>query len=346
MPVFNSHKYYLKLKQFRVFHVLALSFGLLSASYSISKQKENTISYQEAAKYTHMLWQHPKIQPININLLSIKNYSGIPIEKRSENAEYYNHGKIPYEIDILTSSLIQSTRQFTLNNSQLGDYQLQFSIDRYQLPHKYAPDDNIWDELKDEVDRWALKEKSSLVSLSLKISSANKPISPWSKTITSRLTSCDVNISPQALLHFASSNQTLEEYLQSAPAQAFIASSNYLIIEALKFLRTKNQLAVISKMNGNEFLIKSDGASFNPGDLLPVYQVNNQQTSSLPLGLVEVVKTYGNQAVAYPINFKYAHAKVGDQVEMNIASGFEEPDYLLDTKNRCGNTQVFEVAAR
>ncbi|PCI72764.1 MAG: hypothetical protein COB38_03200 [Gammaproteobacteria bacterium] len=328
-------------KSYSNFLLIILIITSQSTAASSSDQKE--ISYQEAASYTHLLWNNTNQQPININLLPIQNFSGIPIEKRSENTEYFNHGKIPIEIDLLARSLLQSSYQLRLKNKMAGDYQFQFSLEKYQLPHQYAPDDNIWQEYKDEVDRWLDRGVSSQVKLTLNITSVNKPTLPWSKSILAQLTQCDLNKSPQPLLPFASNNKNLTQYVKSMPAQAFIAANNYLILEALKYLRSRNEFATIEKINGGELFIKSLRTHFNQGDSLSVHQENNGQVSSFPIGLVEIVKTFENQATAYPLNFKSSHVRVGDKIALNNSEQFQQPDYLLKSKNACGMVKVIDA---
>ncbi len=311
-----------------------------------SPKMKNKISYQNAASYTHLLWNNINQQPININLLPIQNLSGIPIEKRTENTEYFNHGKIPIEIDLLSSSLIQASQQFLLKRNIAGDYRFQFAIEQYKLPHQYAPDDSIWQEYKDEVDRWLQTGRSSQVKLTLKITSVNKPTLPWSKSILAQLTQCDLNLSPQPLLPFASNNENLSQYVNSMPAQAFIAANNYLILEALKYLRSRNKFATIEKINGGEFILKSASTHFTQGDNLSIHQENKGKISGFPVGLVEIVKTFENQATAYPLNFKPSQVREGDRVALNNTNQFEKPDYLLNSKNACGMIQVIDAVAR
>lgn len=319
--------------------ILASNLSLVSAS------NLNKISYQNAASYTHILWNNTNTDPIRINLLPIQNFSGIPIENRSENTEYFNHGNIPIEINILSSSLIQSSYQFELKRKVLGDYQFQFVIEQYKHPHPYAPDNNIWQEYKDEVDRWLDTKKSSKVKLTLKIKSANKPSSPWSKSVVAQLTQCDVNLSPQPLLPFINDNKNLAQYISATPAQAFIAANNYLIIESLRYLRNKNEFATIEKINGGEFFIKSVATPFIKGDNLSIHQENNGKISNFPIGLVEVVKTFDNQATAFPLNFKPSQVRVGDRVALLNNSQFKKPDYFLESINTCGMVKVIDAVA-
>ena len=318
---------------------------ITSQSTTASSSDQNEISYQEAASYTHLLWNNINQQPININLLPIQNFSGIPIEKRSENTEYFNHGKIPIEIDLLSRSLLQSSYQLQLKSKMAGDYQFQFSLEKYQHPLQYAPDDNIWQEYKDEVDRWLDSGVSSQVKLTLKITSVNKPTRPWSKSVLTQLTQCDLNLSPQPLLPFASNNKNLSQYVKSMPAQAFIAANNYLILEALRYLRGRNDFASIEKINGGEFFVKSVGTHFNQGEILSIHQENNGKISTFPIGLVEIVKTFKSQATAYPLNFKPSQVRVGDRVALNSPERFKQPEYLLKSKNPCGMVQVIDAIA-
>ncbi len=316
---------------------------IMSLPTFASSSTNNKISYQKAASYTHLLWNNTNQHPIKINLLAIQNFSGIPIEKRSENTEYFNHGKIPVEIDLLSSSLLQSSHQFQLKNGMPVDYQFQFALEQYQHPFQYAPDDNIWQEYKDEVDRWLVSGISSQVKLTLTITSVNKPMPPWSKSVLSQLSQCDLNLSPQPLLPYASNNKNLSQYVKAMPAQAFIAANNYLILEALKYLRSKNEFATIKKINEGEFFIKSLKTHFNLGDNLSIHQENNGKISSFPIGLVEIVKTFENQATAYPLNFKPSQVRVGDRVAMNHNHRFNKPNYLLNLKNSCGMVKVIDA---
>ncbi len=326
---------------------LVLTFLTFTSNLTnASANHQSNIAYQNAASYTHIKWNSTNDQIISINLLPLQNFSGIPIEKRSENTEYFNHGKIPIEIDLLSSSLLQSSRQFMLESQSTGDYQFQFILEQYQLPHHYAPDDSIWQEYKDEVDRWLETEKSSKVKLTLKITSSNKPTPPWSKSISTQLTQCDINLTPQPLSPYANNSKNLSQYVKALPAQAFIAANNFLIVEALRYLRSKNKFATVEKINGGAFFIKSSNTPFNVGDNLSIHQENRNQISNFPIGLVQVIKAFGNQATAYPVNFKPSQVRVGDRVALNNINQFEKPDYLLKTKNTCGMVQVIDAVAR
>lgn len=303
-------------------------------SQSLEQLQQTELNYQTASQFTYLDWSESFITQHKISLLPIENRSGIPIQQRKEKPEYYDHGKIPKEIDQLFANLVNSSQGF--NNVSYGDYQMSLVIHEYQMPYNYAPDDKWWLTVKDSVDRWLIEQKTTELKLSLSITSGKRAIRPWRSTATVRMTHCDLNAMVQPLGPTQNENQVLRNYQQSIPGQAFISASNYLLIQALKHLaQTPQQAKVISK-NDNEILVRSDHTTFSHGQRLPLFQSDtHRQTSLLPVGELLVVKTYQNQAVAYPATLRADQVRVGDWVSIQKRSDFTQPKSKYLAKNTC-----------
>ncbi len=310
------------------------------------------LQYRQAADYSHLNWQLIPDQPVNIQILPIKNFSGIPLQLREEKADYFDHGKIPLESHLLFSDLVTASRYFLAHadkvkflemqtdskhaNNGPADYHFQLTIEQYQLPFDYAPDDIWWKELNANVDRWFANARNAKVKLSLTVSSASKHIANWSRTIETTLSNCDLNAKTQSLTSALNHNQTINQYLQTTTGQAFLAASNYLILQAMQYINQKPAMGRVIRNNQNEILIRSEGRSFVIGELLGLYY--QQQTGSLsplPAGQLQIVKSFENQATAYPLNLRVDQVKVGDWVELSEVYPFIAPQSVFSAKNHC-----------
>lgn len=323
---------------------LSLSNKTLSATPLFEPvQIVSKLEYQQAANFSHLDWPLVPGQPIAIQILPIKNFSGIPLQFRQEKADYFNHGKIPLESDLLFSNLVNASHYFTAEatSNKPADYRFQLTIEQYQLPFDYAPDDIWWKEQNANVDRWFANARNAKVKLSLRVSSASKHIADWSQSIETTLSNCDLNQHTQSLTSALNQNQTVRQYLQTTPGQAFLAASNYLILQAVQYINQKPALARVIRNDQNELLIKSNGGYFVTGELLGLYHQQQTETlSALPAGQVQIVKSFENQAIAYPVNLRIDQIKAGDWVEMGETYPFVIPKSIFSAQNHCARVSV------
>lgn len=320
-----------------LFSVNSSSKNGFEANSRISK-----LEYQIASMFTHLKWSQAHSKPVKIKILPIKNFSGIPMELRKEKSDYFNHGKIPLSANQLFSDLVNASRYLSSTDAN-SDYQLQLSINRYQLPHDYAPDDLWWKELQDDVDRWLVTPNHSHVSLTLEVISHQHVTTTWSHTIGISLSNCDINSQSQPLITL-NNDPTIRGFVETAPGQAFIAASNFLILQSIYHISRKDGFARVASKSENELLLLSDNQSFSPGEELALFQNNRYPTpSSLPIGRVQIIKTYQNQAVAYPINLRADQIKPGDWVEMKSSIPYPEPKSIFIPKNTCAQVSVAEL---
>ncbi len=298
------------------------------------------LEYQQAAAYSHLNWSSIPNQPISIQILPVKNYSGIPLQLRAEKADYFNHGKIPQQAQELFADLTSASRYFN-SKGATPDYHFQLTIEKYQLPFDYAPDDIWWEELNANVDRWFATANNANLKLSLRVTSANKYIANWTQSIETTLSYCDLNQQSQPLTSVQNQQQTLAQYVQTTSGQAFIAASNYLILQAILYINQKPSLARVIRKEQNEIFIQSDSSSFVLGEKLALYhQRQGRGQSALPAGLVQIIKTYQNQAIAYPVNLRLDQIKAGDWVEVGETYPYLPPKSIFKAKNQCAQVSV------
>ncbi len=298
------------------------------------------LEYQQAAAFSHLNWLPVPGQPISIQVLPINNFSGIPLQLREEQVDYFNHGKIPQDVQWLFSDLVSASRYFRSEITN-PDYRFQLSIEQYQLPFDYAPDDIWWKKLNANVDRWFATTRNARVKLSLRVTSATRRITPWTQSIETTLSYCDLNATSQPLTSKHNQNQTINQYVQTTPGQAFVAASNYLILQAVKFLNQKPEMARVIRNDQNEIFIESNGGAFVLGELLGLYyQQHARSLTALPAGQLQIIKTYENQAVAYPVNLRIDQIKAGDWVELSEIHPFVTPKSIFSAKNQCAQVSV------
>ena len=330
--------------------ILLILPNLLNAgsSYQLGSMP-SVLKHQQAANFTNMHWLEQPQSTINIQLLPLKNFSGIPMQKRFEKPDYYYHGKIPSDIQNLFFDLVIASRYFnpvsleSIRKNSTFDYQFQLIIERYQLPFEYAPDDILWKELKADVDRWHVEPKNATVKLSLKISSGQRHLSPWFQSITMTLSDCDLNRQPQPLTENESANNIIREYVKTSPGQTFIAASNYLILQAIQHISQQQRMAQVISNEHNELFIKSKDSHFKIGEQLALYYKPTGETqSALPVGNIEIIKTYQTQAVAFPIDIRVDQIKPGDWVEISETHPYQPPKFSFEKKNSCTNIAMVD----
>jgi hypothetical protein len=309
-----------------------------------SEVYKSKIEYQQAARYTALDWHNSLQSPIKASFSPLINFSGIATDAEQHNPEYYDHGKLPNGINSLTKDLIISTRQFNLNDHS-ADVELTLTLNRYSHPFIYAPDDHWYKKLEAQVDRWAVTKKNASVSLSLKLSSKSNRFKPWLTSVDATLSHCDLNSISHPLLPINQKDPALNAYVKSAMGQTFIAASNYLLLQAIEHMNSQQQRAQIIESAHNELLLSSAQVSFITGKK---YQLifNNHYGSKRqqPAGQIQVIKSMGGQAIAYPLNLRPDHIKAGDWVEIGPTATIK-PTSRFIPQNQCASVSTAKVVS-
>jgi len=321
----------------------------LLAKSIFSHRQVSWLKNQEAAEYTSLQWQANNKSLVKVKILPTLNYSGIPMEYREEQAEYFNHGKIPENVTQLFADLLNSSHYFLAldknDNSKIAEYEFQLAIEKYQLPFSYHADDIWWQEINGDVDRWLLSPKPSTIKLTLTMYNAytKKPI--LLKSITTTLSQCDLNAHVQNLTWHNNRDSVLNQFIQTTPGQSFIAASNFLILEAIHLIDPKRKQALVADKFENEIFILAEDTHFEIGQQLDIFQQTPyNRPSQLPIGQVEIIKTYANQALAYPVNFRTDQLLKGDWLEVKNSTPFKAPLINYLAKNQCSQTPVTDLS--
>lgn len=309
---------------------------------NLIKQNKRKFEYAEAAKYTHLKWSE-RINKYSVGLLPIQNYSGVPIEERDESPDYYDHGKLPIEINHLFYDLLATSRQFNIDQIK-PDYWLQFSIEEYHLPFPYAANDKWWKTSRDTVDRAFISAKPATVKLSLKVIAGDRPFKQWRDAAMMTISSCDLNVTPQTLSSVNNQNQTLKDYLTTTPGQAILSASNFLIMHATKRLAEEGDYAYVEKIVGDEIHLWRENSHFKVGETLQVYY-SDQSPDSSPFSKkqIKVIKAAPGFAIAYPVSIRADHLKVGDFVKTNSRPRFESPGFRFTSTGQCAEVIVAQA---
>ncbi len=301
------------------------------------------IEYQNAALYSAIGWQDTIEPSINVMLTPVKNYSGIPANAQQTQANYYEHGKMPQSLQSLFSDLVLSTRLLTIEPSE-ADIVMSLSINHYTHPLSYAPDDDWYQTLRDQVDRWGVTAKHATVSLSLKMTSKSHRFKPWISSVESTLSNCDLNAITHSLLPFNQSDKALQAYTQSTMGQAFVSASNYLLVQAVEKLNSMQKRARVVDNQHNELLLQTNHGRFVAGKSYPLfYQHQYPNLRRQPVGSVQIVKSMGQQAIAYPIDLRPDHIKIGDWVEVGLSAPLDKPKSRFQAKNKCATVTTAKV---
>ena len=304
---------------------------------------DSALENQQAADFTHIKWPSNNKSSVKILLHPIVNRSGIPLTNDKEKSENFNHSKIPLSIAPLFNGMINSSQYFT-SSEQQSDYQLELTIDKYQLPYDYSPDDNWWQRLTGKFDRLFSSAENARVSLSLRISSNKKYIPTWQSNISVSISQCELNKSPQNLAYDKEQQAELGNYLRSAMGQSFVAAGNFLILQAIHYVNNNGAMARVDKVNQNDLLIVAKNNSFDVGEKLALYHNNSYSNQTrLPVGSVQVIKTFENQALAYPVNLSIGSIMEGDWVKVNNTETYPTPGSLFDPVTQCGLTQTDSI---
>lgn len=297
--------------------------------------KYQNLEYQQAAKYSHLSWSEVSSEKVTLELSALKNFSGIPIEQREEKPKYYYHGKLPKIMDSIYQDAFLSSRFFSLVN-QNADYKIELTLDHYKLPFNYDPEDQWWNKLYIKADRWLQKPPNTGIKLTLKMSSGKKPIKTWIKSVSMAMSNCDLNKHPQPQSYLANKNQVIRNYLSTTPGQTFLAATNFLILKAIQHIHQQPGLAKVEKVIGNQIHLYSPLLTFTNGEFLPVFYQDDKQVKSLfSTGQVEVIKAMQNHAIAYPINLRSDHIRVGDWIEMKDFPEYSNPISVFIAAKQC-----------
>ena len=100
-------------------------------------------------------------------------------------------------------------------------------------------------------------------------------------------------------------------------------------------------MAKVIRNDQNEIFIQSDTGSFSSGERLNLYfQQTTEALSALPAGQLQVIKSFENQAIAYPINLRIDQIKAGDWVELGETYPYVNPKPVFSAKNQCASVSV------
>ncbi|MBV1907886.1 MAG: hypothetical protein KUG78_01105 [Kangiellaceae bacterium] len=302
-----------------------------------------TINYQHAARYSHLQWQELPVSPVAIKIKPLVNFSGIPEDSVIKDTKYYDHGKLPLSINNLFSDLTRSTR-YLVHNQRSNDIQLELTINRYSHPYLYAPDEHWYQKLHDQVDRWAVTKKHASVELTLKMKSLKHQFKPWVKSVKATLSHCDINDNPQPLSNQNYKDESLLAYSQSAVGQSFIAASNFLLLQAIEHVNGLKQRAQVESKHQNELMLISEQGELIEGRSYQLYFNDSYPTQyRRPAGKIQIIKSFGHQAIAYPETLRADHIEPGDWVELETLASPIRPKYIFDAKNKCAKVSVAKL---
>jgi hypothetical protein len=278
-------------------------------------------------------------------LLPLKNFSGIPMAHREADANYFYHGKLPRVMNQITTDAFIASRMFSVVK-QPADYQIELTLDEYQLPFKYAPDDTWWQALHDQTDRWLQEAPPTHVKLTLAIKSGQKPIKPFMDSVEMVLSNCDLNAVPQPATAATNQDELSRIYLSTTPGQTFLAATNFLVLRAIERLNQEQLSGQIIDKFGSEIYLASDSVEFVEGQLLEVfYSRQPSGQSAISAGKLEVIKAMGVEALAYPVNLRADHLTVGDWVALERPTAISQPQSHFIAANQCASVYTSEAEA-
>lgn len=323
--------------------IYLLVFATGSNCLAFNSTHDRQLEYQQAANFTHLKWNNQLQSSIKLRLPPIKNYSGIPMENRDENAEYFYHGKLPTILDDIVADSLIASRYFSINHEE-ADYQLEFILDDYRLPFQYAPDDKWWEKLHAQTDRWLQTPASTYVKLSIKLSSGKKKIKSWMDSIEVRLSNCELNEFPQPATSHNNSNPIIKNYLSTTPGQSFLAATNFLIVAVIERIHQQAALAIVENRFDGEISLYSENGSFTVGDILEVYHNHPEKgKSTMSAGQVKVISANQNRALAYPLNMRADNIRENDWVTLPRPVNFSRPLSMFKPSKRCAEVITAEA---
>jgi len=323
-----------------------MTLGILISGHTIAVSSDsNQLEHLQAARYTHLKWRETGRIKTPVKLLSIVNYSGIPIEAREEKADYFSYGKLPLAMNNIWQDVFIASRYFSPSEQQ-ADYQMQLILDEYQLPYEFAADDHWWQKLHDQTDRWLQPAANSRVSLTLQISSGRRTIEPWTSSIQMSMTDCDLNQFPQPRTWRSNQDQLIKRYLSTTPGQTFLAAVNYLTLKAIQRLEQQPEQGRVSGKYGGEVYLTAEQARFTRGETVDLYYRDSQHSASAhaPVaGQLKIIKTSPAKTVAYPVNLRSDHIKVGDYVEVSKSGDFHKPASVYQPTTKCAPVESAQI---
>jgi len=304
---------------------------------------DSTLENQAAADFTHIKWTNNGSSSEEVLFLPIINRSGIPLNREQNNEQGFDHSKIPFSIDSFFDGMINASQYFA-SAGQQSDYQLELTIDRYQHPFDYSPNENWWQGMGGKLNRLFSSSQNAQIVLSLRMKSNKRYIPAWQRVISVYLSECELNKAPQSLAFPLEQNDELDRYAHSSMGQAFIAAGNFLILQAIHHVRTNAVMARIDKVNQNDLLLVADNNSFNIGEKLALYHNNSYSNQTrLPVGSVQVIKTFENQALAYPVDLSISSIKVGDWVKVNKTGAYPRPSSIFLPVTQCDIKPIDDI---
>lgn len=299
--------------------------------------------YQQAVPFTHLNWPGTLTTAFKLNFLPIQNYSGIPIENREEDAQYYLHGNMPAQVQRIMEDTFEASRLFKSVSSN-PDYHAQLTIDSYKLPFAYAPDNTWWQALHDDTDRWLQTPGKTYIKASLKLTSGTRPLKPWMDYVEIVLSNCDLNALPQPATAQMHNDELSKRFLSTTPGQTFLAATNFLVLRAIDRLNQESSLAKVERKFNQSVYLKSEHAPFVQGKVVNLlYNHSENGVSDLPAGQLKIIKTMHNKAIAYPINLTQGNIRVGDWVELKSPIKMQQPKSVFEPANKCASVHTAEV---
>ena len=319
--------------------LLLSCFCMADDASDILKESQRSFQYQSAAEYTHVRWNNSQAKHL-IELMPLQNFTGVDIGSGNESWDYYEHGKIPAGSNNILNALMLASRKFVVDRRS-PDYKVQFTIEDYALPYPYSPDDNLWQKASDNLDRAFQSPEPATVKLTIQIESANRTLKRWQDSVEMTISQCDLNASPQPLNSQLIDRELTSSYFQSTTGQSFLAAANFLISKAINRLDQESRLATLDRKHGSELWLRSDASPFTIGEKLDIFQQSpSGKLSSIPAGKIQIIKSYGEKALAYPITVRADLLKSGDKIALSQKPQAEKLKFKFIPTGQCAPVTV------
>ena len=315
--------------------VLALHCNLVKAEESSHSSSYNRLTPEQTANLTHLKWSPIPPSKNSIQIQPIQNFSGIPLEHRTAEDDYFYHGKLPLIMNNLITDAFLASHRFIPVKKQ-ADYKANIILQSYRLPYSFAPDNNWTETLYDDIGRWFEFEKTTVIRMTLQLVSGMRQIRTWNSSVEVSLSSCYLNRYPQPLTWMNNRDKTIRQYLLTPPGQAFLAATNHLLLAAIHRLNQQSQLATIEDKLGDEIQLYSPSINFTRGEKLQVYLEQPEGLSAHPAGAIQVIHAHNNYATAYPVSLRADHLKKGDKVSIGQLVSYENPKSKFVADRYCG----------
>ncbi|TQV76479.1 hypothetical protein FLL45_00505 [Aliikangiella marina] len=326
-----------------LYPLLAFIIAVASSAPSKATDNQRYFEYQNATQFTHLVWPSTLSPKYKVKFAPIKNFTGMPIEHREEDSQYYLHGNMPAEVQNILVDTFEASRLFEAVASE-EDFNIQLTIDSYKLPFKYAPDDTWWQALHDDTDRWLQTPGKTYIKASLKLTGGKRPLKPWMDSVEIVLSNCDLNAIPQPTTAAFNNNQQSKRYLSTTPGQTFLAATNFLLLKAIDRLSQESTLGSVTRKYGQSIYLQSEHAPFVQGRVVNLlYNHKKNGVADIPAGQLKIIKTMHNKAIAYPINLSEENIRVGDWVELRNPQKVQQPEFVFEPANQCASVFTAEV---